>query len=41
VFGDPNNTEGIKFYDLDAFKVTIALPAWKATVQTELNRVNP
>jgi hypothetical protein len=41
VFGDPDNTEGIKFYDLDAFKVTIALPAWKATVETQLKQVNP
>ena len=41
VFGDPDNTEGIKFYDLDAFQVTIALPAWKATVEAELKQVNP
>jgi hypothetical protein len=41
VFGDPDNTEGIKFYDLDAFQVTIALPAWKATVEAELTQVNP
>lgn len=40
VFGDPDNTEGIKFYDLDAFKVTIGLSAWKTTVETELG-VNP
>ena len=32
VFGDPDNTEGIKFYDLDAFQVTIALPASSAAL---------
>jgi hypothetical protein len=41
VFGDPDNTEGIRFYDLDAFKVTIALPAWKSAVEKELKQVNP
>jgi hypothetical protein len=41
VFGDPDNTAGMKFYDLDAFQVTIALPAWKALVETELGQVNP
>ena len=41
VFGDPDNTAGIKFYDLDAFQVTIGLPAWKATVEAGLKQVNP
>jgi len=40
VFGDPDNLEGVEFYDLDAFKVAIDLPAWKQTVETQLQRVN-
>lgn len=41
VFGDPDNTEGKQFYNLDAFQVTIALPVWKAQVENELKAVNP
>ena len=32
VFGDPANTEGQRFYSLDAFKATVSLVQWKATV---------
>jgi hypothetical protein len=32
VFGDPQNTQGQQFYELDKFKVTVALPAWRQTV---------
>jgi hypothetical protein len=41
VFGDPDNEEGIRFYDLDAFQVSIGLTTWKATVETKLGQVNP
>lgn len=36
VFGDPENTEGQRFYALDAFKATVSLVQWKATVTTGL-----
>jgi len=29
VFGDPDDREGKRFYALDRFKATVALPAWK------------
>jgi hypothetical protein len=32
VFGDPQDTQGKRFYELDRFKVTVALPNWKQTV---------
>jgi hypothetical protein len=32
VFGDPQNTQGQQFYELDKFRVTVALPAWRQTV---------
>ncbi|MFN7929974.1 MAG: hypothetical protein U0Y68_19050 [Blastocatellia bacterium] len=32
VFGDPKNKEGKQFFDLDKFKVTIALKDWKDKV---------
>lgn len=32
VFGDPSDTEGKQFYNLDAFQASIALPDWQATV---------
>src|SRR5262249_4593744 len=41
VFGDPDDTVHMKFYDLDGFKVSIGLTAWKATVETQIARVNP
>lgn len=39
VFGDPQNTQGQQFYELDKFKVTVALPAWKQAVITGLENV--
>lgn len=41
VFGDPDDLEGTKFFDLDKFKVTISLTTWKSTVAANVNRVNP
>jgi hypothetical protein len=41
VFGDPKNLEGSKFFELDKFKVTISLEAWKTTVADKLNKVKP
>lgn len=38
VFGDPGNSEGMKFYPLDRFRATVALPEWKAAVETRLGR---
>jgi len=36
VFGDPSDREGMQFYELDAFRVTISLTTWQATVQSHL-----
>jgi hypothetical protein len=36
VFGDPDNVEGTKFYDLDKFKATISLQEWKITVAANI-----
>jgi hypothetical protein len=36
VFGDPDNVEGTKFYDLDKFKATISLQDWKITVAANI-----
>jgi hypothetical protein len=41
VFGDPDNQEGQKFYAADRFKATVALSHWKATVASNINKVNP
>lgn len=40
VFGDPKNDEGVRFFDLDKFKVTIALKDWKTTVADKIVKVN-
>ena len=32
VFGDPTNEEGQSTFELDAFQVSVALPAWRAKV---------
>lgn len=32
VFGDPENAQGKRFYDLDRFTVTLALPEWKQKI---------
>jgi hypothetical protein len=36
VFGDPKNTENQRYYALDKFKVTMALPDWKRKVIDDL-----
>jgi hypothetical protein len=41
VFGDPDNQEGQQFFAADRFKATVALSAWKTTVATNLNPLNP
>ena len=41
VFGDPQDTEGSKFYALDRFKATVALDTWKTTVATRLGKGRP
>jgi hypothetical protein len=41
VFGDPDNVEGEKFFDLDKFQVTIGLTAWQATLKAKVNEVHP
>ena len=41
VFGDPQDSEGSKFYALDRFKATVALDTWKSTVATKLGKVQP
>jgi hypothetical protein len=39
VFGDPQNTQGQQFYELDKFRVTVALPAWHQTVVNGLENL--
>jgi hypothetical protein len=41
VFGDPDDLNGQKFFDLDKFKVTISLEAWKTTIAANINKVTP
>jgi hypothetical protein len=41
VFGDPDDREGQRFYNLDAFKVTIPLTGWKTAIAEDLDKVNP
>ena len=41
VFGDPDEREGTRFFDLDRFRVTIPLSKWKTTVTDRLGGVNP
>jgi hypothetical protein len=41
VFGDPDDLEGGKFFDLDRFRVSISLTEWKSTVASKVNQVNP
>jgi hypothetical protein len=41
VFGDPDDRDGKKFFNLDEFKVTISLTAWKATVADGMTKVQP
>ena len=41
VFGDPDNVEGTRFYDLDKFKATISLQDWKITVADHIKEATP
>ena len=41
VFGDPDDREGVKFYNLDGFKATISLTTWKDTVAANVIKVKP
>jgi len=41
VFGDPDDLEGQKFFDLDKFKATISLTTWKATIAANVDKVKP
>jgi hypothetical protein len=36
VFGDPDNTQGMQFYDFDKFVATVALPDWRDEVLKNL-----
>jgi hypothetical protein len=37
VFGDPDDLEGVRFYEMDEFKVTIGLSTWQATLTKHLD----
>jgi hypothetical protein len=41
VFGDPDDRDGKRFFNLDEFKVTITLTKWKTTVTDGLAQVLP
>ena len=41
VFGDPDNTEGLRHYELDKFVATVAMPKWEATVAKGLKATKP
>jgi hypothetical protein len=41
VFGDPDDRDGKRFFNLDEFKVTITLATWKTTVADGLTKVLP
>jgi hypothetical protein len=41
VFGDPDDREGLEFFDRDRFRVSIALSTWGATVAAKLGKVTP
>jgi hypothetical protein len=41
VFGDPDDREGMRFFNLDEFTVTITLATWKTTVTDGLTKVLP
>jgi hypothetical protein len=40
VFGDPDDTEQLKFFDLDAFSIEVSLEQWTATVAAHLTEVD-
>jgi hypothetical protein len=39
VFGDPKDTESMRFYDIDRFRVRTELPAWRTQVETGLSKM--
>ena len=41
VFGDPDDHDGLRFYAVDRFKASVALPAWKARVTNLLQEPQP
>jgi hypothetical protein len=41
VFGDPDNVEGQRFYDVDKFVVSVTLTSWKTTVENNVIKVLP
>jgi hypothetical protein len=41
VFGDPDETEGGRFYNLNRFKATVSLSKWQGDVTDYINKVNP
>jgi hypothetical protein len=41
VFGDPDNQQGIEFYDADAFKVRVSLSSWKNDLSANIAKVKP
>lgn len=41
VFGDPHDLEGQQIFNLDNFKPTISLAAWKGTVAANIGKVTP
>lgn len=41
VFGDPDNLEGQRFYDVDKFVVSVTMSTWKATVESNVIKVLP
>jgi hypothetical protein len=41
VFGDPDDLEGLKFFEFDSFKATISLTTWKTTVAANIDKVGP
>jgi hypothetical protein len=41
VFGDPDNVEGQRFYDVDKFVVSVTLTSWKKTVEDNVIKVLP
>jgi hypothetical protein len=41
VFGDPDETEGGKFYNLNRFKATVSLSKWQGEVTSYVSKVTP
>jgi hypothetical protein len=41
VFGDPDDLDGTKFFELDDFRIEVGLDDWAATVDSYLLEVNP